>query len=389
MRGTLLLKAGLPPLVLALGGLVALVLYWARPAPEAVQPGAVLPWVRVERVHLQTVQPTVHSQGTVVPRTESVLVSEVAGRITEVSPSFSVGGFFEAGDLLVRVDPSDYERRVTEARAEVTRRQMSLEEERASAEVAREEWQELGEGEPTPLTLHQPQVAEAEAALAAARAMLEQARREVDRTRLRAPYAGRVREKHADVGQYVTPGTPIGTLYAVDYAEVRLPVPDQELAYLDLPLGYRGEPAPETGPPVRLTADFAGQVHAWQGRIVRTEGEIDPKSRMVMLVARVKDPYGRGGDPDRPPLAVGMFVNAEIQAREFKNVAVVPRGALRGTDRVVVVDQTDRLRFRPVQVLRRTGDEVYIGKGLEEGDRICLSLLEPVTEGMRVRARDS
>jgi multidrug efflux pump subunit AcrA (membrane-fusion protein) len=180
----------------------------------------------------------------------------------------------------------------------------------------------------------------------------------------------------------------VATLYSVDYAEVRLPIPNAELAYLDLPLDYRGNPSKERGPRVTLRAEFAGKMHEWDGRIVRTEGEIDPTSRMVQVVARVKDPYGKGDDPTRPPLAVGLFVQAEIQGRLTRDVAALPRSALRSKDTVLVVDSETRLRFRQVGLLRATDEKIVIESGLEPGEKICLSPLEAVTDGMEVRTLD-
>ncbi len=197
-----------------------------------------------------------------------------------------------------------------------------------------------------------------------------------------------MRDKQVDLGQFVNRGAPLATIYAVDYAEIRLPLPDGELAFVDLPFGYRGDRDGAAGPEVVLRADFAGRVHEWKGRIVRTEGEIDPKSRMVHAVARVQDPYGRGEDPERPPLAAGMFVQAEITGRAVEAAAVLPRAALRDDDRVIVIDAEDRLRFRDVEILRATQNEVVITSGLEDGDRVCLSMLAAVTDGMQVRIAD-
>ena len=162
------------------------------------------------------------------------------------------------------------------------------------------------------------------------------------------------------------------------------PLPDSDLAYLDLPLVYRGQSS-KKGPRVTLRANFAGKAHEWEGRIVRTEGEIDSMSRMVHAVAQVTDPYGRGKDPDRPPLAAGLFVEAEIQGRKVENVILLPRAALRENDRVLVVDSEERLRFREVDLLRVTREEVVVQGGLKAGERVCLSPLEAVTDGMKVR----
>ena len=178
-------------------------------------------------------------------------------------------------------------------------------------------------------------------------------------------------------------------IYAVDRAEVRLPIPDHELAFLELPLTYRGESLEAPGPEVRLRASFAGGEYVWSGRVVRTEGEIDPQTRMVHAVAQVDDPYGRGEDPDRPPLAVGLFVEAEIEGRLVRDAFVVPGAALRDTNQVLVIDDEDRLRFREVEVLRADRRQVVIGAGLEAGERVCVSPLEAVTDGMRVRVLEN
>ena len=380
-----LLKVVLPVVVIGIGVAAALAMIWSRAEPEKRRVEPLVPLVRVHHVALQDVRLKVISQGTVSPRTESVLVPEVSGRIIEVSPSFASGGFFEAGGLLLRIDPQDYRQALVQARSAVAQAELRRALELAEAEVAREEWTDLGEGSATPLTLHEPQLAEAEAALAAAHAAAEQARRNLERTEIRAPYAGRVREKLVDLGQFVNRGAPMATIYAVDYAEIRLPLPDSDLAFVELPLGYRGEQDDASGPEVVLQANFAGRVHEWRGRIVRTEGVIDPKSRYVHTVARVRDPYGRGDDPGRPRLAVGMFVKAEILGRSVENAAVLPRAALRGDGRVLVVDADERLRFRAVGILRSTRDEVIVSSGLNDGDRVCLSTLAAVTDGMRVR----
>ncbi|HIA50284.1 MAG TPA: efflux RND transporter periplasmic adaptor subunit, partial [Acidobacteria bacterium] len=321
---------------------------------------------------------------TVEPRTESQLVSEVSGRIVEVSPSFVAGGFFEAGDILFKTDPHDYEQTLVQRKAEIENARLRILQEEAEAEVAQWGWDRIGSGQARPLTLREPQIASARAELAAAEANLKTAQRNLERTEVRAPYAGRVREKNVDVGQFVTVGAPVARIYAVDAAEVRLPLPDEDLAYLDLPLNYRGESGRIRGPVVTLRAGFAGRIHEWQGRIVRTEGEIDPRTRMVHVVAEVPDPYGRGPDPTRPPLAAGMFVEAEIVGRTVENVAVVPRAALRSPGQVLIVDADSRLRFRDVDVLRATTDELFILDGLETGDRVNISPVEVVSDGMEV-----
>jgi RND family efflux transporter MFP subunit len=308
----------------------------------------------------------------------------VAGRVLSIAPTFASGGFFEADEVMVTIDPVDYELAVVTARGQVAQAKVRLETENARAEVAREEWADLGEGDASPLATRELQLEEAQAALDGAEALLRQARRNLSRTKVRAPYACRVREKTADVGRYVTPGTPVARIYAIDYAEITLPIADGELAFLDLPVDYRGQSASgKEGPEVILTAEFAGSQREWRGRVVRVGGEIDPMTRMVNVVAQVDDPYTRL--EGRTVLPVGLFVNAEIIGRTLEDVFVVPRRALRGEDMILVVDDENRLRFRTVEVLRAGRENVVVGAGLQPGERVCISTIEAVTDGMRVR----
>ena len=210
-----------------------------------------------------------------------------------ISESLAAGGFFEDGEVLLKIDRREYELAVVRARAAIAQAELKLATEEEEAAVARMEWESLGQGEPPPLVVRAPQIAEAEAMLASAEAAFEQAEYDLERTVVKAPYAGRVREKRVDVGQFVSRGSSIARLYSVDYAEVRLPIPDKDLAYVNLPLAYRGQKERAAGPRVTLMANFAGKRHRWQGRIVRTEGEIDPRTRMVQAIAQVDDPYGR------------------------------------------------------------------------------------------------
>ena len=377
-------KLLLPVAVLLLGFLGALALMTTGPELETRPPEVPPPLVRVVSVQPEARQLSVITHGTVAPRTESDLLPEVSGPVVWVSSSLVSGGFFEAGEPLLRIDPRDYEVTLEQRRASLARAES--EHKRARKELVRRRGlaeREIASASQLDDALNAERVAAA--ALREARAALEQAERDLGRTEIKAPFAGRVREERVDVGQFVNRGAPIAKLYAVDYAEVRLPVPDDELAFLDLPLLYRGESADGAGPEVLLRARFAGSKHTWRGRIVRTEGEIDAKSRMVHVVARVDDPYGRTQDPSRPPLAVGLFVEAEILGKQAENVVVLPRAAMRDTGQVLVLDEESRLRFRRVDVLRTARDQVVVRSGIAPGDKVCISPLETVVDGMRVR----
>lgn len=378
----------LPMLLLAVGGLAtrALILSFETPEapPREVQP----PLVRVVPARLETMRLIVRAEGTVAPRTESQLVAEVSGRVVEVSPSLAAGGFFEAGEVLLKIERREYELAITRAQAAIEQAKLRLTTERETATIARQEWDELGKGEPSPLLFREPQIAEVQASLAAAEAGLRQAQYDLERTVILAPFAGRVRSKQVDVGQFVQRGMAVATLYSVDVAEVKLPIPNAELEFCTLPLAYRDSTTTGDGPTVRLTARFAGRNHVWKGRIVRTEGEIDARTRMVNAIAQVDDPYARGSSTGRPPLAVGMFVQAEIDGNVVRNVAELPRTALRTDNMVYVIDSADRLRFREVDVLRRQRERVLVRAGLEDGERVCVSTLETAVNGMQVRATE-
>lgn len=374
-----------PLVVLALGAsLLGLMMTFKRPVtpePRQIQ----LPLVRVRPLSPTNHQFHVLAQGTVSPRTEIDLVAEVSGRIVRIAPSFDPGGFFKQGEELVVIDPRDYELAVTRARATLAQAETARQRVEAEAEVARDEWKRLGEGEPGPLLLREPQLAEAKAAVDSAKANLQIAERDLERCRVMAPFEGRVRTKRVDIGQFVNRGTPLARVYAVDYVEVRLPLTLEDLAYVDLPLDAPAGNDPPMGPAVRLAARVGGRQQVWAGRVVRTEGEVDPRTRMLTVVARVDDPYGRQRDVEGFPLAVGLFVEADIIGRMVKDVYLAPRAALRSGVGLMVVDAANRLRFRDVEVLRREAGYVVFRDGIQPGDRVCVSPLDVATDGMQVR----
>jgi RND family efflux transporter MFP subunit len=381
-------KVWLPLLVLGTGIIGSIGLVSVRPAVSTEAPVRLSPLVRVIQARTRTVRLRVEAQGSVLPRTETTLVAEVSGRIPWVSPSLASGGFLHEGDELVHIDPTDYRLAVERSEATLARAESALALARAAAK-RRRTLAERGVASPAAADDADHQERAAEAGLREATVALEQARRELDRTVVKSPFIGRVREKHVDVGQFVNRGTPIARVYAVDFAEIRLPISDDEVAFLDLPGVYRDAGAADSGPEVVLRSRFAGREHRWFGRIVRTEGEIDPRTRMIHAVARVEDPYGRGDEPDRPPLAVGMFVDAEVQGRVVPEVIELPRSALRGSDELVVADDEDRLRIRRVEILKHERDRVLVTAGLLAGERVCVPPPSVTVEGMAVRVLEA
>jgi RND family efflux transporter MFP subunit len=371
--------------LLGVGVLGAILLVLTRPRLQPRPSEAPVPLVRTLEVQPRSVQLRVRTHGSVRPRTESELVPEVSGRLVWVSPAMATGGTFQADEPLLRIDPADYKVALERARAAVARTES--EHVRAAKELdRRRSLAERNAASAAQLDDAVNNFGVAQAALREARAELERAQRDLERTEIRAPFTGRVREEQVDVGQFVSRGSAVASLYAIDYAELSLPVPDQDLAHLELPAYYRGGQGAR-GPDVVLHAELGGARRTWQGYVVRTEGEIDARTRMLRLVARVDDPYGLQAT-DRVPLPIGLFVDAEILGREVPDAVVLPRAALRDGSRVLVLDADSRLRFREVQLVRVAEDEVVVGGGLSAGERVCVSPLEVVVDGMRVRAAE-
>jgi RND family efflux transporter MFP subunit len=373
-------KTLLPIVVIVVAGLGAVTLLATSERLTPTQPEPVPPSVRVLDVEPKPVQMVVHAQGTVLPRIETELVPEISGNVVWISPDLVTGGYFDVDEPLLRIDDRDYRNAVERASASISRAEAELE--FAEFELGRLETLETSDlVSRSALESAMREARVNEAVLRDARVALEQAERDLARTEIRAPFRGLVRSEQIDVGQFVNRGTSIASLYAVDYVEVRLPIADQQLAYLDLPLTPRGELEADAAPSVRLYADFAGRQREWQGRLVRTEAEIDARSRMVQAVARLT--AGDDAHADLPP-PVGLFVQAEIQGRSADNVVVLPRGAIRNENQVLIVDAENRLRFRTVTLLRVYGDEAFISDGLSAGERVCISPLQAVVDGMRI-----
>jgi RND family efflux transporter MFP subunit len=288
----------------------------------------------------------------------------------------------------LRIDDTDYVLAVERAAADVARARYNLATAEEEAEVARREWEQIQSGRapvdtattPSPLVFREPQLALARAELAAAEATLRQARVNLDRCSLRAPFAGRTLQAAVDRGQYVRAGSPVGAIYATDVAEITISIADADLAWIPVP---RGPDDPRSRAPVEVRAEFAGAVHAWPGHAVRLGGAIDRQSRLVPVVIEVADPYRASGE--RPPLVEGMFVEVVFSGDAPAGAVKIPRVALRPDSRVWIVTDDETIEIRTVTVARAGVNEAIITAGLAPGDRICTSNLQYVTDGMEVR----
>jgi RND family efflux transporter MFP subunit len=377
----------LAAIVLAVGTGVALFLLGGKSGPQPRSPQEQeIAELGVLLLEPATTAIDVRTQGTVQPRTQIELVAQVSGRVVEVAPQFAAGGFFKSGESLVAVEEADYRFALVRAEARIADAAQALATERARAGQARKEWRDLGNRDANDLFLRIPQLASAEAQLAAATAERDQARLDLQRTAISAPFDGRVLETAVDLGQYVNAGQRIARVYATDRVEVRLPLTDRQVALLELPLSYAGEGVEPAHVPVVLSGVFGRQSWEWQGEIARTDAAIDAESRVVYAVAEVADPFARAAGSDRPPLGIGQFVEARISGRAIGGVIRVPRMALQPEDRLWVVGADDRLQLLGVELLQAEEQSVALRLAQAGPLRVVYPVPPGLREGMQVRA---
>ena len=343
------------------------------------------PFVETKEILSSPINIIIRSQGSIIPQTESQIFSEIIGPVIYVSSNLYEGSSFKKGDILAQIDPTDYELDIKSAESILAAAKTKLSFEEAESNSAREEWGKIGEGKPSDLTLRIPQLKQAKSEVEAAQANLERLNRNLNKTIIRAPYDGLVRKKNIDVGTIVSPGYLLASVYATDYVEVKLPVPDEELAFLDIPLDG-SEIDINKQSKVRLDGSFGGKNISWEGTIVRMEAEIDPKSRMAILIGRISDPYNLS--KYNIPLRVGQFVKAEIVGKKFNKIFTVHRELIKNKSQIFLVNPLDTtLDFRFINVIRYVDDMAFIDKGLEDSDLICLTNLDIMYNGMKVQLK--
>ena len=339
--------------------------------------------VFAERVETRDLQLKVSVQGEVRPRRQIVVAPQISGRVSYMSPDFIDGGSIKKGQILVRLEPADYELAVVRAQSTVASAEQNLLREEAEAEIALQDLQELGLENASPLAKREPQLAEARASLEAARAQLKDAELALSRTAVYAPFTGRVLTKSGDVGQFVSPGQSLGTIFAEDVVEVSLPITDDELGRLGLPLAFN-ETRQNPGPPVTFTGMVGGAERKWEGRITRTGATVNSQTRLISAIGQVEDPYGKGAD-NGAPMAPGLFVQAEIKGETLEDLKWAPRAALRGEDQIFVGLRDDgKMSIKKIDVVYSDPTGVYMSGGVEAGDLVIVSSVQAPYEGMAV-----
>ncbi len=378
MKNSMLVKSGIPLFIVLIAFVAAAVMIKSRKPPEQVPVEIPAFLVDAKEVNSEQVSFIVKSQGNVVPRNKTTLSAQVSGQVVSLSDVFIAGGTFKKGDVLATLEQDDYRTDLKLAEAELAQAKAALQEEIARGKVAEQEWRSVSSVAPPELGLRKPQLAKEQANVKASEAKLERAKRNLERTKITAPYNGIVVERNIDLGQFVAAGTMLGTVYSTDTAEVRLPIPDSDLMFVDI-AGQSSDSAP-----VFLSASVGGIKRTWQGKLVRSEGILDTNSRVVYAIVEVQDPYNLKSSHGAP-LRFGQFVEAEITSRQNEALIVLPRSILRLDNTVLTVNDNREIDIKSVEVARTTAKEVFIRSGLEAGDLVVNSAVPNPYNGMKVR----
>ncbi|MGB1351918.1 MAG: efflux RND transporter periplasmic adaptor subunit [Luminiphilus sp.] len=371
-----------PALILAFSVVIFIGLINNQPTLKTTVKEPVPVAVRALDIRLAPMQLRVSSEGNVQPSVETKLVAQVAGEVIELSSSLVAGGNFSKGDILLKLDPRDYEIALSRSQATLSRAQ--AEQRFATEEITRirslygDELASIAELQSAERLLAVANAASDDAAAAVKRASVD-----LERTVFTAPFNGRVRAEDVDIGQFLSKGAMIATLYDTDRLQVRLPLADAQLAYLDPSYAQTGMSGEEPANVV-LTANYAGDMQSWSAKLLRTEGDISTKSRFLHVIVAVTETLNSNG----VRLPVGLFVNAVIDGRTVDNLVSIPRTALRPDNSVMVIDDSDKLHFRDVSVFKLSDNDVLISEGLASGERISISPLQFVVEGMPVTVID-
>lgn len=377
------------PIAILLFAILAIVILSSlQKAPEISKKERPVLAVMATPAYQDTIQLNVHIQGESRPRTEIDLVPEVGGKVVFVSDKFIPGGIFKKGEVLIKIDPTDYNVAVVRAEAALAQARQGLIREEAESDIVKRDWEELGDGRPaSDLTLRKPQLLQAKATLQSAEADLENARIRLRRTEVRAPFNGRVRDKFADLGQYVNPGSRLGKIFSTDSVEVRLALTDADLAKLDLPFAYDATNY-DKAPDVKISAVVGGKKQNWVGKLVRTDAAFDPQTRSLFALAEVRNPYSKNLSDKGQPLAPGLFVDAEIQGMVLKDKVIIPRDGLRPSDKVYIVNQDGKAESRDVTVLDSNPERAVLDSGVKDGEFVILSPLERSQISLNFKALD-
>ena len=384
-RRMIQLRYVLTPIAIILLAIICLIIFAILSPKPAKKPVIIkAPLVEVREIERQNVRFVITSQGSVLPRTQTNLVSEVSGQIISVNNKFNVGGFFTKGEVLLTIDDSSYQVGLLQAQSRLDAAKAALVEEQARKDQAEDEWKLTGKSvsDAPILALRLPQLQKAKADVKAAMANVADAELKLARTKITAPYDAIVKEKQVDIGQYVSMGSALAKTFAVDYAEVRLPIKQRDVGFLNLPKINQSEDQLSN---VEIFYQLSGTEHTWTSYLTRYEGEVDSRSRVHYVIAQVDDPYGVLSSNERKELRIGTFVNANISGKELSDIVVIPRDALHGASKLYLVDADNKLHIQEINILRNDANYVYSRDSFSEEHRLVTTQMETPVEGMAVR----
>ena len=375
-----MMKKNIGIIILLVSILLSIILITLKPEIEVESTVKKLPYVKTKKIISQTINATISSQGVIAPETSLTILSELSSNVEWLSPKMEPGSNFNRNDTLIILDRRDYELAFITAQSNILNAEVNLEREKAESDLANKEWARVGIGEGSDLTLRKPQLAQAKATLAAAEANLEQAKRNLERAIIIAQFDGRVQSRNVEIGTTVFPGTVLSKIYGTDYFEVRLVVADQDVSFTGL--DFNGKLLSKNK---QLKVEFSqgsrSSNYRWKGNIVRTEAEVDPLTRMLAIVARIDNRKMKA--TSQTPLAIGQYVSAAINGIEIENVSLIPRTLVRN-ESVWVVDDKKTLRKRNVEIIRFENENAFIENGFEIGDRLLMTRLSSLVDGLKV-----
>ncbi len=381
-----ILKIALPLIIIIAGFFIMKMLIAARSAPERKtqkDPGIL---VEVFRAAKENTDIIVNGTGTVEAAEEISVIPQVSGQIMYTAPGLNVGAFFQEGSVLFRIEDTDYKLSLEQAISAGAKAEFELATIESQARIARSEWDRInrdGDAPPNPLVLYEPQLKSARAGLASASAQVEQAKVDLERTIIKAPFNARIRSENIALGQYVKSGNSVAVLAGTDRAEIAVPLRLEEMRWIDIP--RHGER--QNGADATITLSISSTLYTWHGHVIRSTGEVDPRSRMMQLVVEVRDPYRLEEDrnPSHPALAAGTFVDVQIKGKKLNSVFVIPRAAFRDDSSVWIMNGENILQIKRVAPLRMEREQVIIGEGIGEGDMIILTNISGAANGMKLR----
>ena len=372
-----------PLLIIGISTVIASVLYiLGQVSPEPVQEQAPMD-VNVQILTPIDYQIKIKSTGTTTPITQTVLTSEVGGEVIYRSKKFSEGSSVISGEILAKIDDTDLQLQYKNALLQLASAEVQFAVQQAEAEIAQEAWEQVGEGTAKDLTTKKPQLKQAKAALEVAKAQVQSAEKKLNKTEITAPYTGRIQNINIDLGSTIIPGQPVGSMYTSNEIEVTLSVKDSDLQFLDIPMDGR-KLNPDQKSIVIIKSLYRGEMQEWAGNLERVDGVIDPMTRMIKLIANFKNDFI---EETKPILPIGLFVEAEINGKQLEDIFMIPNTALTPNDELLVLNQNDALEIRKVKVVTKMKNYILVKEGMKAGERVVVSKLSIVTNGMLVNPR--